>query len=84
MHYIPYSTCRGVLTITNCLADHIASAWLQMKDDVMISFGEPTWSALATALDEIGQDTVASTIRANGGKEGNTLLSLLLCTRYKF
>ena len=58
-----------------------------MKDDVMINFGEPTWSALATALDEIGQGTVASRIRANGRKkfkEGNALVSLLLCTRYEF
>ena len=42
-----------------------------MMDDVMLNFGEPTWSALATALDEIGQSTVAARIRANGGKEGN-------------
>ena len=41
-----------------------------MLDEVMISFGEPTWSSLATALDEIGQSEVAARIRANGGKEG--------------
>lgn len=36
----------------------------------MLCYGEPTYSALASALDEKGHAAVAARIRDNGGKEG--------------
>ena len=49
--------------------DELATAWLQMMDDVILGYGEPTYSALASALDETGHSAVATRIRNNGGKE---------------
>ena len=41
-----------------------------MMDDVILAYGEPTYSALASALDATGNSTIAKRIRDNGGKEG--------------
>ena len=38
--------------LLNFILDELATAWLQMLDDVMFGSGEPTYSALASALDE--------------------------------
>ena len=51
--------------------DEVTTAWLQMMDDVILGYGEPTYSALASALDATGHSTIAARIRDNGGKEGN-------------
>ena len=48
----------------------MTTAWLQMMDDVILGYGEPTYSALASALDETGHSAIAERIRENGGKEG--------------
>ena len=48
----------------------MTTAWLQMMDDVILGYGEPTYSALASALDEMGHSAIAKRIRDNGGKEG--------------
>ena len=50
--------------------DEVTTAWLQMVDDVILGYGEPTYSALASALDETGHSAIAQRIRGNGGKEG--------------
>ena len=50
--------------------DEVTTAWLQMMDDVILGYGEPTYSALASALDETGHSAIAKRIRDNGGREG--------------
>lgn len=41
-----------------------------MMDDVILGYGEPTYSALVSALDATGHSAIATRIRDNGGKEG--------------
>lgn len=52
--------------------DELATAWLQMMDDVILGYGEPTYSALASALDEAGHSAIATKIRDNGGKDSKS------------
>ena len=52
--------CRG--DVKQCLMKCMA-AWLKGEDKVREK-GGPSWSSLATALEEIGENDIASNIRA--------------------
>ena len=52
--------CRG--DVEKCLMECMA-AWLKAKDKVK-GKGGPSWSSLATALEEIEENDIASNIRA--------------------
>lgn len=45
------------------------SSWLKREDKVLDQSGEPTWSKLADALEEIGQKGIAQDIRSKHAKE---------------
>ena len=49
-------------SVESCLLECMA-AWLKGKDEVRDK-GGPSWSSLATALDKIGENKIASNIRA--------------------
>ena len=42
---------------------NLISAWLREEDEVSQRSGKPSWESLAKALEEIGQNGVARTIR---------------------
>lgn len=48
----------------------MVTAWLQMMDDVIVKYGEPTWSSLVSALEEVGHGDIAARIKASGGQGG--------------
>lgn len=50
--------------MTSILND-VTAAWLKREDRVLEKSGEPTWSRLADALEQIGQLGVAEDIRNN-------------------
>ena len=41
----------------------MVSDWLKMQDNVMVETGEPTWISLVEALERIGQQEVATSIK---------------------
>ena len=41
----------------------MVSDWLKMQDNVMLETGEPTWNSLAEALERIGHEKVAKSIK---------------------
>jgi hypothetical protein len=67
--YVHVHACTIITIIL--IVDEVTTAWLQMMDDVILGYGEPTYSALASALDEAGHSAVAKRIRDNGGRDGN-------------
>ena len=49
----------------NNILDDVSAAWLNQEDQVLEKSGEPTWSRLVDALEEIGQQGIAEKIRNN-------------------
>ena len=45
------------------ILDGMVAAWLRREDDVLRESGEPTWTSLVEALEEIGQWGVAEDIK---------------------
>ena len=41
----------------------MVSDWLKMQDNVMNKTGEPTWNSLIEALEKIGQEKIAKSIK---------------------
>ena len=50
-------------TETFCL--NLISAWLREEDNVSERSGKPSWESLAKAMEEIGQNGIARSIRDN-------------------
>ena len=59
-----YNKLRRFKSTENfCL--NLVSAWLREEDEVSERSGKPSWESLAEALEEIGQNGIARTIRDN-------------------
>jgi hypothetical protein len=41
----------------------MVSDWLKLRDNVMMETGEPTWNSLIDALQKIGLETIAKSIK---------------------
>ena len=52
-----------VVYICIILLGDMVSDWLKMQDNVMMETGEPTWNSLVEALERIGQEKVAKSIK---------------------
>lgn len=59
-----YPKLRGLESAENfCLK--LISAWLREEDEVSERSGKPSWESLAKALEEIGQNGIARSIKDN-------------------
>lgn len=61
------------LSYTKCIrfekVGNFVSSWLKREDNVLHQSGEPTWSKLAGALEEIGQTGIAQDIKSKHAQE---------------
>ena len=60
----------------NNILDGMTSAWLNKEDNVLNKSGEPTWSRLVAALEEIGQKGIAKDIVKERGKTAESESSM--------
>ena len=60
-----YNKLRRRFKSTENFCLNLVLAWLREEDEVSERSGKPSWESLAKALEEIGQNGIARTIRDN-------------------
>ena len=50
------------------MLDDMVIDWLKIQDNVMMETGEPTWTSLVEALEGIGQQEIATSVKGIADK----------------